>query len=88
MLVRELIEECSGDKERHELCSDWKGGFSKSCVFHKGCLKLLMQHFKNGVVPLDKLAKVVEEAPWPQYRACKSFPHSSYRTSASTNNFK
>ncbi|KAJ5518678.1 hypothetical protein N7453_001100 [Penicillium expansum] len=76
--VRELIEECYGDKERHERFGDWEGDLSKSCVFHKGCWKLLIRHFNNGVVPLDKLANVVEEAPWPQYRAYF----------ASTSNFK
>lgn len=72
MPVRECIEECYGDKEIPEWFKDWKDDLSKSCVFHIGCWRLLIQHFNNGVVPLDKLAKVVKEAPWPQYRACKS----------------
>lgn len=85
--VRELIEECCGDEERHICFRDWNVSISKSCVFHKGCLKMLIQHFISGAVPLDKLANVVEEAPWPQYRACKSRSRSFYRSFAPTNNF-
>ncbi|KAI2742390.1 hypothetical protein DTO013E5_3682 [Penicillium roqueforti] len=72
--VRECIEECYGDKEIPEWFKDWKDDLSKSCVFHIGCWRLLIQHFNNGVVPLDKLAKVVKEAPWPQYRAYHVIP--------------
>lgn len=83
MPVRELIEEYCGDEERHAWFKKWDSGFSKSCVFHKGCWKLLIQHFNRGVVPIDRLANVVEEAPWPQYRVCTSFSHSFYRVSHS-----
>lgn len=74
---RELIAECGDEKERFEWFRNENNCLSKACVFHKGCLKLLIQRFISGGVSLDRLASVVEEAPCPQYRICKSFPRSS-----------
>ncbi|KAJ5701647.1 hypothetical protein N7488_009195 [Penicillium malachiteum] len=70
--------ECCEDEEDLEWFKDWHFGSAKPCVFHEGCWKLLIKHFDGGLIPADKLADVVKEAPYPKYEECELLLPSLY----------